>query len=632
MKYKIYNSRFFIVLVSLIAFDLIGLKKTKNELLCYASNPGTNITEIEDNATYFFKNMYDNNKLMDIKYANYEDNSDLVLYNAHYFNNQRFTITKASDTTYYIKPFLADNKFLAIKSESNQENAKLIIRSEEYSSTAIKANRFKFHYNPTNNTFRISTESSDFTKYLSLNIITENDIDVVQKSLPSSGFNSTYEWKLIKTDNLTNNSINTINVSPYSNMYFNLSVRRSMNYIIESRTIENSLMRIYRTADSSLLAESFTNNNGYQALNYYLDKNTEYYIRFYNKSNKTLTLDLVLYPEKNVYFASYYDSELNTSSDVMSHYNNFESHGYFLNHLNNSSSNLLLNSERANGNVAINNKYFMISSHGSETGDTIVAPNKSFSASSLPNMSNVEVAIWSTCYGGKSGNAAEKSIEKGAKYAIGWPRLCFVQTSRIFTNNFWPQVLNGESVENSFNYALKKAKDSFWFFYTNIGGDSIDYLILYKIDNNDKGFNSDDAILPSYDNLVEVNHDAIRYKNEYRVIYENNNYRRYVKFINGLMSNDFYIENLLTNKLYKSKHYVNMENIDLKKEIPTQLKSNQKKLDSTIVYAEDKGIIRKLDISQVETTTSGLKSYEYVIHDLYSGLQIPFEYVLKLFN
>lgn len=595
------------------------------------ANANTVATTIENNSAYYIRSSLNMSKTMDIRNGSYANDSDVLLYDVHNHANQRFILSKADNETYFIKPLQESLKYLAIKGGATSENAKFVIRPEEFSGTAIKANRFKFIFNPSTSSFRIATGASDFSKYLTLkNANIANSNEVVQKSAPSSGFTSYYEWKLVKTDNLTVNSINLTSVNANSSRFFNIRVPRTVTYIIESRTNALSKLNLYRSSDNVLFGTSFTHTNGYQRIYCNLIAGVDYHVWFTNLSNLSPTFEMVLFPEKEVYFSSYYKvRDLDTTIDVTNHYSNFEDNNYYVNHLNNTAKDNLLTYTNANGKTAIANEYYMISSHGSEGGDTYVAPTKSFKPYELPPLNNVKVAVWSTCYGGKSGNVAEVSVNsKNAEAAIGWPGLSFTDTARVFTNHFWPKILTGKNIETAYSEALTEAKNSAWFFWTNILGDSLEHLKLYQRNSNNVAMS--DSVYSfdysGYDRVYEI-----KDKQVYTLFSEKFGQKRYVKLIDGRVTNDFYIEDLGTKILYKSKSTI--ESVQLSSiEIQPKYAENTKRLNGTQVYAVDNDSIRKLDISQVEVESEGLKSYHYVIHDLLTNETLPFDYVMKLFN
>ncbi len=616
----------------LLVITLLNYSDKLSFISLTAANPNTLVSEIENNAVYFIKSASNYNKGWDVRSGDYNNNNDVLLYDSHHYGNQRFVLSKADEQCYYILPVETNLKYLAIKSGSNSENAKLVIRSEEYSTSSVNANKFKLQYNPSTSSFRISTGASNFTKFLTLkNSNTNNGNEIVHKNPTSTGFNYYYEWKLVKTDNLSINCMNSVSVGPYSSMFFNVKVPRTLTYIIEARTTAISIMNLYIHDGNVPVAESSTNNNGFQSIYCALNENIDYYLWFSNNSSLSLNFEIALFPEKEVYFSSYYEpNDINTTTDITNHYSNFLIKGYFLNHINNGHKSSLLETINANGVLSILNDYYMISSHGSENGYTWVSPTSYFYHNELPDMSNVKVAVWATCYGGKAGNIADVSVRnKNAEASIGWPGLSFVDTSRVFTNHFWPKILNGQSVESAYSQALSEAKNSWWYLLTILGGDSLADLRLYK--NSGRG----EIILPTeylvinYENMQFVD-EKINY-DKYKLYQYYGNYKRYVKFLDGLITNDYYIEDLSTNKIYKSKHNVD-ENTIYKGENPIVVSKDIKILNSMHLFAKDNDLLRKLNIKQIEKSNGNLKSYYYDIEDVYTKEQLSFEYVQELFN
>ncbi len=623
--------------ISIIFGFIVIFPSGTSPTIVSASNPGSYVNTIENNAAYFFHSNADSSKVMDIRMADYSNDNDMLLWGKTGWGNQRFVLTKADASSYFMIPLEASEKFLAIKSGINADNAKLVIRPEEYSTSSVQATRFKFLFNSVTQSFRIFTGSSGYEKYLALkNDNNTSGNEIVQRAAPNGNPTAYYEWKLEKTDNLTVDSFNDISIPANSNKYFNVRVPFSLSYVIETRTTKASLFHLYRSSDNVQLASSFTNTQGYQRLVYNLVANTNYHIWFSNLSSTLILCQFVLFPEKEVNFFSFFDEELNATTDVTNLYSTFRSKGYYLNHYNNAAFSSVISDFRPNGNRAINNDYFFIASHGTEEGITLTSPTSDFGAWQMPNMSNVKVAVWATCHGGAEGNAADVSVNlKYAAAAVGWPRLCFGDTSRVFTNHFWPRILDGMDVQEAFDVSLAEALDSWWFFWTNIKGDSIDYLMLYRrteaVPLLAKRSSVPSSSHSSFENLETV-HGAYNL-NDYSLVYSDKNIERYVKLIAGQYSNDFYVKDKKTLEVYKSKNDISgFAKVTASKTSEVKYTSNVKILDSTQVYALDNGLLRHLEIAQAEIITGGKVSYQYIITDIKDGQILSFDYVANLFN
>lgn len=112
------------------------------------------------------------------------------------------------------------------------------------------------------------------------------------------------------------------------------------------------------------------------------------------------------------------------------------------------------------GLTSMNSEYIIFSSHG-DTG-VIKYPSGlnflPFSANNLPDMSNVNLAIWASCKSadGSMNSVAQKSIDKGAMSSIGWVGTISVETSNLFIKHLLNLLIGNQnqSISSLANSAL----------------------------------------------------------------------------------------------------------------------------------------------------------------------------------
>ena len=175
------------------------------------------VSELQDGAVYFIRNVADDDKVMDVYNHDYNNGRNIKLWDSNGYGNQRFIARKrvlfGSDfgtngrEVFTFTPINAQDKCLTIQGVSNAENKRLQIRPDSYcdAQTNVRkysANAFLVEPGITNNSLRILTGASDYTKYLTTyNYGTENETEIVQKSYNSSHYQN-YEWYFQRVDTL----------------------------------------------------------------------------------------------------------------------------------------------------------------------------------------------------------------------------------------------------------------------------------------------------------------------------------------------------------------------------------------------------------------------------------------------
>ncbi len=629
---------FFKLLFAILSttFLLPSIPKDINSNSQLGNIRATSVTSINDGDVYFVRSCYDDSMAWDVRSGNYTSGNDIVLYQATNMSNQRFVFRKADANRWYIIPqYTNDDLYLTVQNGTSYENEKIVLSPATYTSSMCEANRFYITYNSSYSSFTITTLASKYVAVTSTSSLTE----VVQKSAPSGGLSNHYRWKIVATDGISVNTTKTFSCSANSYTQFNIKLNRTLEYKVVSKINCSSRLNLY-SSSGAFLTSGVTNASGYKEISYVFSKFSEYKLRFYNDTNSTLTITICLYPIKESYFYTYYNPSaqdgLNTTNDAINQMSKFEGDGYFLHHINNGSSYKLCSAINPNGLISINNKYFTISSHGSAGNDggyTWTSPTDGFNVWNLPSdMSNVEVALWATCYGGSTGSFADViTTSRGAHYAIGWPGLSDVHTGNVFVNHFWSSVFDDYSISDSFYIAKQAALDSIWYIISSLTGDSLADLLLYE--HSSAPTSNIDFSKISYDFSNFVPFESKDLPNGYILFQENPKIKRFVKIINGHPSNDYFVYNNEDGKLYKSKYNVSFNSISHSSSyVQSTDLGDESTIFSEILYINDGINTIPYKMSLVREIYQNRICQYFKIHSFVSGAkELDFEEVSRLF-
>ena len=545
------------LIITSLSLLIVPIKKEQNVSLYEREDePSRGLvltTTLIDNEVYLFRSAADTTKSIDVKSANYSNGNETILWPNTNLTNQRFVLKRADDDSWFLSPLGAQIKFMAISGTTD----KLIIRPEEYGSqTNLDNRRFQFVYNPYTSSFKIYTGASNYNQCLSLtNGSTANGTTITQQYV--TGTTAIHEWKLYKADTLTLNTKKTVTVNSYSYAWFNLRVPRTFVYIIEARTSSSSSMDLLLASDSSLVYSStYYPQTSSQRIVGSITAETDYKLRFFNSSTNQVTFDIALFPNREVYFYSYFDNFLDTTSDIVGMYSSFFNNNFYVNHRNNGDISFL-NEIKASTKTEPNNYYFFISSHGSLSGNVYTKPSTYFSYSALPDMSNVQLALWSICYGGKYGNVAEESVlVKQVNKSIGWPGTIGDDTAKYFTDTFWNRVLNYcDSFEDAMEYSKNATSTHFGILIQN--DDTILQPRMFR--KSLPGIILSPSVPTDFEiditNLLEINPDDFHvYGSNVQSYRINSRYVRYYETIDGDLTNCYYLKDNVLNKTYRTKH------------------------------------------------------------------------------
>ena len=417
------------------------------------------VDEIEDGGIYFIRNCY-SDKVIDIPNSNYSNGQDCILYQSNGYGNQRFIVRKngyhRSDPIWSISPLESPEKTLRIENNGVTENNPLEIQESFDFVSNSEADNFLLLPGSFPNSWKITTGASGYLKSLTtLNYSLSNNTPIVQKVFDSN-YSVYFDWYFQKTDSLGVNVENNVFLNGTNDMYFNLRVPISGQYIVETSKATSELdtkLEVCNSNGTILSQNDDGGENYFSKIIYNFNSSTDYLIKLYGYSaNDIGDVILKVMPVKSVYINTFYN-DIDTREDSIQPYNLLTNNGYYTRHLVNIPKSELLKAD-PNGRQRLNNEYYMLSAHGAEDGEVALSPNEGLWGYELPDMSDVRLAVWANCYSGKSGNIAEYCANyKNALYSLGFPGLTYVDTSKTFTDYLWFFINDGSTIPNAVSLA-----------------------------------------------------------------------------------------------------------------------------------------------------------------------------------
>lgn len=604
--------------------------------------------EIEDGAVYFIRSALLDSQVLDVPNSNYTNGQDLIIYHSNGWNNQRFVMNKEGtydgSTTYTIYPLGTYDYNLSIDGENSNDGR--VLQLNKSSSFGSNLNSYKFILTPgtTEDSFRIATGSSGFTKYLTFeNYSVSDNTNVVQKAY-DSGYAKCFDWYLQKTDSLGVNTKNETNISGTNQIHFNVRVPVSGSYTFETSQYDNALdtvLSIYKDDGTLLKKDDDSGDERFSKLTYYLNEDQDYWLKLsgYN-SSQIGRVYLTLKSENTVYINTYHaDGDIDTRYDGISPKEDLTNAGYYVRHIVNATKSDMLSTDE-NGYSRLNNKYYMLSSHGSSSGAALLSSGQYLYGSNLPNMSNSVLSVWAICYGGKEGNIAQYAVKyKNAQNALGFPGLTYANTSKTFTDKLWKEISAGKSVNDAVNSALAHTKSTHWIF--EIFGWGADTIISPKLYSKTSvaNFSTDisNKILPyisSYSSLPLTNSESlVSFQKKYDTkTFKFDDASIVMKLKNGNLTNEYFIiDNDNNIKIHDTEinfSHANNRNITYPK---FELKSNQRitiQNDLNLVIDGFEHTIRRI---QYVTANGEFETLDEIYFDVTTNEQFTENQILNAF-
>lgn len=607
------------------------------------------VNEIEDGAVYFIRSALLDSQVLDVPSSNYSNGQDIILYHSLGWGNQRFVINKegthGSNTTYTIYPVESYEYNLSIEGENSDDGKALELKSSSSFGSNVNSYKFTFAPGTTENSFRISTGSSGFTKYLTLNDYSVADnTKIVQKAYDAT-YAKCFDWYLQKTDSLGVNTKNETYLNGTNEIPFNVRVPVSGEYVFETSQYGNALdtvLKLYKDDGTFLKQDDDGGDGRFSKLTYYLNSDQDYWLRLsgYN-SSQVGSVYLTLKSLNTVYINTYHtDGDIDTRSDGLSPKEDLMNAGYYVRHVINATRNDMLGTDE-NGCSRLNNKYYMLSSHGSSSGAALLSKGQYLLGYDLPNMSNSVLSVWAICYGGKEGNIAQYAVKyKNAQNALGFPGLTYVNTSKTFTDKLWEEISAGKSVNEAVNSALSHTKSAHWFTHMfGWGDDTIVSPKLYsKISTstlllNDVG----NKILPCFPSLSALsitNFESLDsfQKNNATKTFKFDDATIVIEVKNGMPTNKYYVidkaNNILMHDISNNFNYKPKSSVLYPK---FELKSNQRitlQNDFCLFMDGFEHTIRRI---QYVTTNSEFEILDEVYIDIETNEQFTEAQILDAF-
>ena len=220
----------------------------------------------------------------------------------------------------------------------------------------------------------------------------------------------------------------------------------------------------------------------------------------------------------------------------------------------------------------------------------------------IGDMCNTKIAVWAACYSANQNNSynssmVHRSVEKGAKAALGWADATNVSPSKKFTDAFFTALSEGKTVSE----AAEKGKSKVWWPW-----DAVRNYVL--VGNGETIINSPIANRSTEERNMQVS-QAVSSRKEFidRInegswirISDSDNQVRYYKTINECLTNDFYevkynedreIVQVTHSGIYVDDGTVLTENVDL------PLNSNN--LNQTVKSDENESVLIKYESHKV---------------------------------
>lgn len=533
-----------------------------------------------DGSVYYIRCANDTSKAITIPNSNYSNGQVLQITQFNSLMNQRFILKKEStyngQTTYSLSPVEDDLKVLRNNGNNNNENKALELQSESNHVSNVNSNKFRIISGVFSNSYRLLTGASEFNKYLTTNNYSlASGTTVVQKSYDSSYY-SYYDWYLVKSASLGVNEKREIQINGTNELLFDIKVPVQGNYCIKTSKVSLDLdtkIALYSSGGSLLASDDDGGIGNFSALWYSFNPNENYVLKVTGYNNNQIgAANLSFYPITTVYLNTYYSSgDIDTRKDSVSPINSLRGICCYTKHIVNANKSYMLGTD-INNEKRFNNLYYMLSSHGSSGGVAWLSPSDTIDKNDLSDMSNVTLAVWAICYGGKAGNIAEScAYDYDAWYSLGWPGLTYVDTSKTFTDKLWKEVALGRTIPQSVSNALSHTKSTYW--YKNIFGWGDDTIIspqLYNSSskgtaNNVKNKWSDDDfyLKEAFSSLDTVNEQYLfDFCNNHCIKnYSIGDFDFFIETIDGLLSNNFFAIDKSSNTIYKHINKTS-ENID----------------------------------------------------------------------
>lgn len=585
----------------------------------------TPVSTIFPSGIYYIRNQH-SGLYMDVHNLGTANNTPVEQYYYNGGENQRFQVySTMTSGVYEIIPLHAQNMRLDICNASPEDNTPL----EIYQANATAAQRFKIV--PTgngDNSFKIMTKGTDFTKCLSVANDAMGFASIVQRPYENNGNADSDHWYF---EDVTLNEKTLVSLSKGQSKTFEFTVPDDMYYAVETLKHNNVEHDTQLTINNLSTGNAYDDDHGLSlfsliGFNNQGGRNISITVNFYDPEEAG-TFYLQIRKQRAVYYGfDYGDWDINTLSDLTVPYNSFSNLYQSYKFESGEIDRFLELDER--GYSRYNSEIVFFSGHGSESGTISINNDVSLSLTQLTDMNNVRLAVWSSCYSAYEENShgtsfVYKSIDAGASAAIGFPDTISVTSSRSFTDDLFEKLAAGYTIKNAAEYA---ADQLIWPF------DNVkDYVVagagFYTLAT--PVFTKSLPSNPFQNNLMNNYNDLLT--RDYAV-YDNGNVNRYYMTINGILTNQFVdIPKNISMQNYATQNYTVGSNVTVLPILVDYDITDTETIENHLVYVIENNVATPILITYVtHTDETGATYCEAVCKNLNDGTYIDYGTINKV--
>lgn len=240
------------------------------------------------------------------------------------------------------------------------------------------------------------------------------------------------------------------------------------------------------------------------------------------------------------------------------------------------------------GERDFNSEIFIYSGHGNPGILGYEGSSPFFTSLDLPDMSQCELAIFAACHSATATAAlksiVQQSIDNGAKSVIGWKTEIDDEDSNTFLYKFLHALYYGDTVTEAKNHATQSSKFNYAIAIVNgivLAGDASNRLFPRNVSSSTNS------------SLAEIAANNLYQRENYTLVAYNCGIKLYTRMINGIPSDDFYMDYFDSNGNYieswKSPNTLSEELI-VELEATNAALVNQKNTEEKLVYTYENGI------------------------------------------
>lgn len=518
-------------------------------------------TEIVDGGVYYIRNQH-SGLYLDVCGGHAEDGAIIHQYGFHGEAAQQFVVNIISNGVYEILPYLhSDKKCIDVSGGQNVNGSDTIVYNK------YGAANQRYNIVPTGNNdgaFVIKTKISNETKCLTVDAASVNSgARIIQYDYFNHGSDDNDHWYFV--DALVNKQINYY-IEENETIYYRFYIPDANKYYtIETISDKDTCLAI--TLPNGEILEDDDSGEDYNAslgFSVTYPGYVDVALCLYDDNDEGF-VDLSIFKQQAVFY-SYFTETNDLLGNVYdaSEYSRVKYNSLvYLDDVNY----VHATSPNERFYKRINSEVFVFSGHGFydpnalRYGFAVKFGNDNdanyFRIEDLPELSNVKIALWSSCYSSNSNNQygqsfASQSVLNGAKCSIGFEGSVYISSLVSFTNNFFYYLYNGHNVQTAASYAanLLPANDigRNYEIFGDLNTKLIDANVNYR---NVGSFLSLEEKL-----LIETLKDDENY-----LINDLGNIKQYFKKVNGLPTTTYYsvyYENNQPIKIEESKN----ENVD----------------------------------------------------------------------